>query len=146
MRLEGSARCFFRSSSDPVARLASCLTVLVALMISAPVAWASNEGDLAGRRIASVVVLQDQGQQDNATYRDAVLKAFAAHPGGQFDPSRSDLMLNQVRRLNFVKDARYVPRLGEGGDVELGGAGHLERCGQALEGCADGRVRQRRPG
>lgn len=100
-------------------RFVFCLTALSALALCAPGAWANNEGDLAGRRISSVVVLQDQGQQDNATYRDAVLKAFSAHPGGQFDPSRSDLMLNQVRRLNFVKDARYVPRLGEGGDVEL---------------------------
>lgn len=84
-----------------------------------PGAWANNDGDLSGRRIASVVVVQDQGQLDNPTYRDAVLKAFSVHPGAQFDPTRSNLMLNQVRRLNFVKAASYVPRLGEGGDVEL---------------------------
>lgn len=100
-------------------RCFSALLVAVVLTFGTSVASASTDGDLSGRRISSVVVLQDHGQQDNPTYRDAVLKAFGAYPGGQFDPTRSDLMLNQVRRLNFVKDAKYEPRLGEGGEVEL---------------------------
>jgi hypothetical protein len=82
-------------------------------------ASASAEGDIAGRHIQSVDVIFDGGAQDNATYRDAVLKAFAAFPGNQFDPARSDLMLTQVRRLTFVKSARYVPRLSDDGSVEL---------------------------
>lgn len=100
-------------------RLLPTLVVAASLTLVSFASSANTDGDLTGRRIASVVVLQDMGQQENPTYRDAVLKAFAAHPGGQFDPMRSNLMLNQVRRLNFVKDARYVPRLSEGGDVEL---------------------------
>ena len=105
-----------RVHRGPIALLCS---TLIALVIHAPQAWATGEGDLVGRRIASVVVVQDDGRQDNPIYRDAVLKAFAAFPGAQFDPTRSDLMLSQVRRLGFVKSARYVPRTSDGGDVEL---------------------------
>ncbi len=105
--------------SRPPSRLLPTLSVAAALMFATFASSANSDGDLSGRRISSVVVVQDHGQQDNTTYRDAVLKAFGAYPGGQFDATRSSVMLNQVRRLNFVKDVKYVPRLGEGGEVEL---------------------------
>ncbi|RQW29555.1 hypothetical protein EHS17_02095 [Rhodobacteraceae bacterium CH30] len=82
-------------------------------------AMAGSDGDYSGRRIGAVQVVFDGGQKENAAYRDAVLKAFGAFSGDLYDPSRSDLMLNQVRRLAFVKDASYQARLGGNGSLEL---------------------------
>jgi len=79
----------------------------------------ASEGDLVGRRIVSVAVIFDEGQQQNSTYRNAVLKAFGIYPGAHFNPGLSDLMLNKVRRLNFVKSVRYTPKLVANGQVEL---------------------------
>lgn len=92
--------------------------LLAVLCWLVPFAHAGVEADLSGRRIESVSVRFDGGQQENSTYRDAALKAFGTHPGNRFDPVRSDLMLNQVRRLSFVGDARY--------EVQTSGNGNLE--------------------
>lgn len=93
-------------------------SILLAAVAPVPVA-ASGDGDLVGKRIASVVVVFDAGQQENVTYRDAVLKAFGSYPGAQFDPIRSNVTLNQVRRLRFVNDAQYLPRMSPDGQIEL---------------------------
>ncbi|AZN36877.1 alginate export family protein [Iodobacter ciconiae] len=92
--------------------------LLTALCLLSPLGYATSGGDLAGSRIESVAVRFDNGQQENTGYRDVVLKAFSAYPGGQFDPARSNMMLNQVRRLKFVQDAKYL--------VQTNGAGNLE--------------------
>ncbi|MGL5654074.1 MAG: hypothetical protein ACRDC5_06445, partial [Vibrio sp.] len=69
---------------------------------------ANNYADLSGRRIAAINVEFDN-DQPNETYRSAVLRAFGAYPGSQFEPVRSDIMLNQVKRLQFVENAEYLP-------------------------------------
>lgn len=104
------------------------------LASGATVAQASTDNDFAGARIESVAVHFADGQPENATYRDAVLRAFGAYPGGQFDPMRSNLMLNQVRRLKFVQAAGYrVQSTGSGNlalvvDIRLSDkAGQLDR-------------------
>nr|WP_324258349.1 alginate export family protein [Cellvibrio fontiphilus] len=79
----------------------------------------TGEGDLVGRRLVSVTVKFDNSQQQNSAYKNAVLKAFGIYPGGHYDASLSALMLNKVKRLNFVKSASYTPRLAANGQVEL---------------------------
>ncbi|MGL5358748.1 MAG: hypothetical protein ACRDBI_03390, partial [Shewanella sp.] len=80
---------------------------------------ADGYADLGGRRIVAVKVLFDGEQQENETYRSAVLKAFGAYPGASFEPTRSNIMLNKVKRLRFVKDAEYLPQLSSDGQVTL---------------------------
>lgn len=79
---------------------------------------ANNYADLSGRRIAAINVEFDN-DQPNETYRSAVLRAFGAYPGSQFEPVRSDIMLNQVKRLQFVENAEYLPQLDGYGQVIL---------------------------
>lgn len=95
------------------------LLLLLALYLLSPLGHANTDADLSGRRIESVSVRFDEGQQENAIYRDAVLKAFAAQPGGRFDPVRSNIMLHQVRRLSFVSDVSYVVQTSGNGNLEL---------------------------
>lgn len=99
------------------------LTVLLCLLsligAAADSVADSGEGDLVGRRLASVVVNFDNSQQKNSTYKNAVLKAFGIYPDGHYDPNLTDLMLNKVRRLNFVKGATYTPKLLANGQLEL---------------------------
>ena len=116
MRLIIKQKCCFSSQCLPVNRLrvmAICLSLLM------PMAQASVDGDLAGSRIESVAVRFNDGQQENTTYRDAALKAFGVYPGTQFDPVRSNMMLNQLRRLKFVNGARYQVHTASNGNVEL---------------------------
>ncbi|MGL5908086.1 MAG: alginate export family protein [Shewanella sp.] len=80
---------------------------------------ADSYGDLGGRRIVAVKVIFDGEQQDNETYRSAVLKAFGAYPGAIFEPTSSNIMLNKVKRLRFVNDAEYLPQLSRDGQVTL---------------------------
>jgi hypothetical protein len=93
--------------------------VCISLCLCTPLAQANSGGDLSGSRIESVAVRFDQGEQENASYRDAVLKAFSVYPGGQFDPARSNMMLNQVRRLKFVQNAQYQVQTNGSGNLEL---------------------------
>lgn len=96
----------------------SFLLFFLWMMVCFPV-FATTDGDWTGRRIEAVVVILDGGDQENPTYRNAVLKAFSTYPGDHFDPIRSNMMLNQVRRLNFAKSASYLPQMGSNGDVEI---------------------------
>lgn len=103
---------------------ASCmkqfLCVMVLMFAGSTAAWAqSNDEDLSGRRVSAVSVDFGTAAQTNTTYRDAVLRAFATYPDSRFDPMRANLMLNKVKRLNFVKDAGYRTQRSAGGDVEL---------------------------
>ena len=98
---------------------AQCGALLLAMALLSTPALAGSDGDYAGRRIGAVVVVFDGGLKENAAYRDAVLKAFGAFAGDLYEPSRSGLMLNQVRRLKFVKDASYQARLAGNGSLEL---------------------------
>ena len=79
----------------------------------------SGDDDFSGRRISAVSVNFGPEAETNTTYRDAVLRAFATYPDSRFDPMRTNLMLNKVKRLNFVKDAGYRTQRSAGGDVEL---------------------------
>lgn len=91
----------------------------VVLCLDVHLAHANSGGDLTGSRIESVGVRFDNGQRENASYREAVLKAFSVFPGGQFDPARSNMMLNQVRRLKFVQNAEYAVQTNGSGNLEL---------------------------
>lgn len=90
---------------------------LLCLFSFAGIASAQENG--AGVRIASVSVVFNGNHQENTTYRNAVLKAFAAYPNNYFDSARSNMMLNQVRRLNFVKDAQYLVQTSSNGYLDL---------------------------
>lgn len=84
-----------------------------------PAVHATNDGEFKGSRIESVRVQFNDGLQGTPTYRDAILRAFSAYPGAQFDPMNSNLMLSQVKRLKFVKDAKYLIQSSSAGDVQL---------------------------
>lgn len=97
------------------------LQAVILIVSSCFSSWVSANGyaDLSGRRITSVAVVFDSGKDQNETYRNAVLKAFGAFPGAQFDPVRSNIALNQVRRLRFVKNVQYSPQPSSSGQVDL---------------------------
>lgn len=84
-----------------------------------PTVLANSDSDFSGSRIESVAVRFDGGALENTTYRDAVLKAFAVYPGGQYDPTRSNMMLAQVRRLKFVKAASFQLQSSRAGNLAL---------------------------
>jgi hypothetical protein len=95
-----------------------CIVLLLATF-TAPVSAQYSDGDLTGRRISAVTVEFEETASPNPTYRDAVLRAFSTYPDSRFDPTRSNLMLNKVRRLNFVKSAEYRIQPAGNGDLEL---------------------------
>ena len=93
--------------------------LLTALCLFSTLALANTGGEFTGTRIESVAVHFDNGQQENTTYRNAVLKVFSASPGSQFDPARSNMMLNQLRRLSFVQEATYQIQSNGNGNLDL---------------------------
>lgn len=77
------------------------------------------DADFSGRRVGAVIVDFGGVADPGATYQDATLRAFATFPGSRFDPMRTNLMLNKVRRLNFVKSAEYRIQTNGSGDIVL---------------------------
>ena len=99
----------------PISNL--CRAVL--LTVSSAASIATTDGDYSGRRVEAVSVILDDGAIENSTYRDAVIRAFATYPDSYFDPMRSQMMLNKVKRLKFVGHAEYQTQMSGNGDVEL---------------------------
>jgi hypothetical protein len=95
------------------------LRLLLLLACSGTAIAQSTGDDFSGRRVGSVAVVFEGEASASPTYRDAALRAFATFPNSRFDPTRTSLMLNKVRRLNFVKRADYRIQTGPSGDVEL---------------------------
>jgi hypothetical protein len=105
----------FSWSLRPISNI--CLAVL--LMVSSAASIATTDGDYSGRRVESVTVVLDDGAVENSTYRDAIIRAFAIYPDSYFDPMRSQLMLNKIKRLKFVGHAEYQIQSSANGDIEL---------------------------
>ncbi|QZA79966.1 alginate export family protein [Deefgea piscis] len=95
------------------------LLVFVVLGLFFSLVYARSGGEFSGSRIESVHVQFMDGQQGTPTYRDAILNAFSASPGSQYDPVRSNLKLSQVRRLKFVQKADYQIETSGNGNVIL---------------------------
>lgn len=108
------------SNTALLTKLQRILICIVLMLAGAGPAVAQNaDADFSGRRIGAVIVDFDGAADTGATYQDAVLRAFATFPGNHFDPMRANLMLNKVRRLNFVKSAEYRVQTGGNGDLVL---------------------------
>jgi Alginate export len=94
-----------------------CIVLMLAC-VGSTFAQSANT-DLDGRRVQSVTVAFTPADAVPDLYRDAVLRAFATFPNSRFDPMRANLLLNKVRRLNFVASAAYRVEIAGNGDVLL---------------------------
>jgi hypothetical protein len=94
-------------------------SLLLALGMGSNLYAQSSDDDFSGRRISAVTVHLNGQIEANPIYRDAVLRTFATYPNSRFDPMRANLMLSKVKRLNFVKDAKFRLERSAGGDLEM---------------------------
>jgi len=94
-----------------------CIVLMLAC-VGSTFAQSANT-DLDGRRVQSVTVAFTPADAVPDLYRDAVLRAFSTFPNSRFDPMRANLLLNKVRRLNFVASAAYRVEIAGNGDVLL---------------------------
>lgn len=115
--------------------------VLLCLYVFSSQGFAGTDGDDSGTRITSVSVIFNGGQQENAVYRNTVLKAFDTYPGNMFDSMRSNMMLKKVQRLNFVENVNYLVHTSSNGNLELIVDVTLSKKAKALRGSAMGALK-----